>query len=99
MTDAQWKVRLKQISSESLWEDRAFRKECVTQGIVTFIREYPSCKCYTIRYRGLYVASLFGGIEDKYKLMTMWNVIRISEQLLKAERFVKGIEGVENESN
>ena len=98
MTDAQWKIRLEQISNKSQWEDRIFRKECVTQGIVTFNR-VGECKCFTVRYRNLYVASLFGGIEDKYKLMTMWNVIRIAEQLLKAEQFAKGIEGVKHESN
>ena len=39
MTDAQWKVKLEQISAESKWNDRAFRKWCVTQNIVTFNRD------------------------------------------------------------
>ena len=92
MTKAQWEVRLEQISAESMWDDRIFRKECVTQKIVTFNRVKDS-RYYTVRYRYLYVASLFGDYTDKYKLMTMWNVVRIAEQLLKA------VEGVQHESN
>lgn len=99
MTDAQWEARLEQITAESRYEYRAFRKECVTQGIVKFSNEDDVCKCYTVRYRGLYVATLWGDTTDKYKLTTMWNVIRTAEQLLKAEQFVKGIEGVKHESN
>lgn len=99
MTDAQWEVRLSHVHAKSQWEDRTFRKECVTQGIVKFSNEDDVCKCYTVRYRGLYVATLWGDTTDKYKLMTMWNVIRTAEQLLKAEQFVKGIEGVKHESN
>lgn len=92
MTDAQWKVKLEQISAESKWNDRAFRKECVTQNIVTFNRD-KDCRYYTVRYRYLYVATLFGDYTDKYKLMTMWNVVRIAEQLLKA------VEGVKHDCN
>ena len=92
MTKAQWEVRLEQISAESMWDDRIFRKECVTQKIVTFNRVKDS-RYYTVRYRYLYVASLFGDYTDKYKLMTIWNVVRIAEQLLKA------VEGVKHESN
>ena len=91
MTDAQWKARLEQITAESRYEYRAFRKECVTQGIVTFNRNKDD-RYYTVRYRYLYVATLFGDNTDKYKLMTMWNVVRIAEQLLKA------VEGVKHES-
>ena len=99
MTDAQWKEDVKRISENAKYENRKFRKECVTQGIVKFSNEDDVCKCYTVRYRGLYVATPWGDTTDKYKLMTMWNVIRIAEQLLKAEQFVKGIEGVKHESN
>lgn len=92
MTDAQWKVRVKQIAYESQWEDRAFRKKCVTQGIVTFGIEEGGTY-YTVKYRDRYVTLLFGDKEDKLKLKAVWNVIRIAEQLIKE------VEGVENESN
>ena len=92
MTEAQWKVRLEQISAESKWDDRDFRKKCVTQKIVTFSRDKDS-RYYTVRYRYLYVASLFGDYTDKYKLMTMWNVVRIAEETIEK------IEGVKHESN
>jgi len=39
----------------------------------------------------LYVATLFGDYTDKYKLMTMWNVVRIAEETIEK------IEGVKHE--
>ena len=92
MTDAQWKVRLEQISAESKWDDRDFRKKCVTQKIVTFSHDKDS-RYYTVWYRYLYVATLFGDYTDKYKLMTMWNVVRIAEETIEK------IEGGTHESN
>ena len=82
MTDAQWKVRVKQITYESQWEDRAFRKKCVTQGIVTFSKE-GGLTYYTVRYRDRYVTMLFGDVEEKLKLKAVWNVIRRAEQFIK----------------
>ena len=39
MTDAQWKVEAKSISTNANYKLRKFRKECVTQGIVEFVRD------------------------------------------------------------
>lgn len=93
MTDAQWKERLLRIAYESQWADREFRKKCVTLGIVTFLRETPTRRWYTVRYRGRYITTLFGDVEDKSKLLTMWSVIRTAEQLIEE------VEGVKHESN
>ena len=92
MTDKQWKERLIHIAEESRYEDRNFRKKCVTQGIVSFDRE-DNDRFYTVRYRSSYVATLFGDFTDRYKLMTMWNVVRIAEETIEK------IEGVKHESN
>ena len=98
MTDAQLEVKSKQSHAEFCYEYRAFRKKCVTQGIVTFSRDYDIAY-YIVRYRGMYVTYLYGNAEDKSKLRAVWNVIHTAEQLLKAEQFAKGIEGVKHESN
>lgn len=93
MTDAQWKVKLEQVSSDSRYKYRAFRKECVTQGIVTFGREDGS-SFITVRYRDRYVATLFLGKKtDKAILLAVWNTI------YTAEETIKKIEGVKHESN
>lgn len=92
MTDAQWKARLEQITAESQYEYRAFRKECVTQGIVTFSRENGS-PLITVRYRDRYVATLFGEKADKRILLAVWNTI------FTAEETIEKIEGVKHESN
>ena len=91
MTEAQWKVRLKQISASQI-DDRTFRKACVTRGIVKFHRD-EGMYYYTVRYRGRYVMMLFGDKEDELKLMAMWNSIRVAEELINR------IEGVIHESN
>ena len=91
MTDAQWKARLEQITAESRYEYRAFRKECVTQGIVTFGRENVS-PFITVRYRDRYVATLFGETTDKRILLAVWNTI------FTAEKTIEKIEGEKYES-
>ena len=89
MTDAQWKVRSKQISDDAGYELRKFRKECVTQGIVMFVRD-----CfYEVTYRGHFVCYLYGDSEDNSKLRAAWNVIQIAEETIEK------IEGVKHESN
>lgn len=91
MTDAQWKVKFKQLSSESLYKYRVFRKKCVTQGIVTFEREYGS-SFITVRYRERYVTTLFLGTKtNKAILLVVWNTI------FTAEETIKKIEGVKHE--
>ena len=90
MTDAQWKARLEQISAESKYEYRAFRKKCVTQGIVTFGRENGS-QFIIVRYRDRYVATLFREITDKRILLAVWNTI------FTAEETIKKIEGVKHD--
>ena len=92
MTDAQWKERLEQITAESQYKYRAFRKECVTQGIVTFGRENGS-QFITVRYRDIYVATLFREKTDKRILLAVWNTISTAEETIKK------IEGVKHESN
>lgn len=87
MTDAQWKARLEQITAESRYEYRAFRKECVTQGIVTFSLENES-PFITVRYRDRYVATLFREKTDKRILLAVWNTI------FTAEKAIEKIEGV-----
>ena len=92
MTDAQWKARLEQITAESKYEYRAFRKKCVTQGIVTFGRENGS-QFIIVRYRDRYVATLFRETTDKRILLAVWNTI------FTAEETIEKIEGVKHESN
>lgn len=90
MTDAQWKAKCKEITKDALYRDRKFRKECVTQGIVKFIRSY---NFYKVEYRGEYVCYLFvNSGEEKLKLKAVWNVIKISEKIIEK------IEGEKHES-
>ena len=91
MTDAQWKVRLDQITDESHYEYRAFRKKCVTQGIVTFSRENGS-SYYTMRYRDRYVTMLWGESYEKIVLAAAWCTISTAEETIEK------IEGVKHES-
>lgn len=92
MTDAQWKVRLEQITAESKYEYRAFRKKCVTQGIVTIRREDGS-PYYIMRYRDRYVTMLWGDSYEEIVLKAAWNTI------FTAEETIEKIEGVKHESN
>lgn len=82
MTDAQWKVEVQHTTVELHFKERAFRKKCVTQGLVTIGRENGS-RYYTVRYRDRYVCTLFNDIGDRLILSAAWNVIEISEQLMK----------------
>lgn len=92
MTDAQWEVRLEQITAENNYEYRAFRKKCVTQGIVTFSRENGS-SYYIMRYRDRFVTSLWGFSYEEIVLAAVWCTI------CTAEETIKKIEGVKHESN
>lgn len=82
MTDSQLKVKAEQSNAEFRYEDRAFRKKCVIQGIVTFDRDSDS-SYHIVMYRGRYVTMLFGDEDDKSKLRAVWNVIRTAERLIK----------------
>ena len=84
MTVAQSKVKSEQAQTEYRYEYRAFRKKCVTQGIVTFNRDYDG-SYYLVRYRGMYVTMLFGDEDDKSKLRAVWNVIRTAERLMESK--------------
>ena len=90
MTDAQWEVEAKRISANANHELRKFRKECVTQGIVMFVRDL---NFYEVTYRGHFVCYLYGNSEDNSKLRAAWNTIKI------AEVTIEKIEGVKHESN
>ena len=90
MTDAQWKVKSNQISDDVNYGLRKFRKECVTQGIVTFGRENGS-PLITVRYRDRYVATLFRKKTDKRILLAVWNTI------FTAEETIEKIEGVKHD--
>ena len=92
MTDAQWKIRIEQITAENHYEYRAFRKKCVTQGIVTFSRENGS-PYYIMRYRDRFVTSLWGESYEKIVLSAVWNTIEYAEETIEK------IEGVKHESN
>lgn len=91
MTDAQWKERSKQISADVNYEFREFRKKCVTQGIVEFVRE-DGHFFYEMKYRGCFVCTMLNGSEMRLKLCAVWNTIKIAET-------IKKIEGVKHESN
>lgn len=90
MTDAQWKVKCVQMYDERHYEYRAFRKKCVTQGIVTFSRENGS-PYYNMRYRDRYVTFLCGDSYEKLVLSAVWNTIEYAEETIKK------IEGVKHE--
>ena len=89
MTDAQWKAKCKEITEDALYRKRKFRKKCVTQDIVKFIRCY---NFYELQYRGKHVCYLFGNSsEEKIKLQAIWSIIKISEEVIRK------IEGVKHE--
>ena len=92
MTDAQLKVEVQKTNAEHLYKERAFRKKCVTQGIVTFSREKGDTY-YIFRYRDRFVCTLFNDYAEGRILMATWNVIEVAENLLKK------VKGVEHESN
>ena len=76
MTNAQWKVKIEQASADANYERRNFRKECVTQGIVEFVRDR---NFYQMKYRGQFVCYLYGNGEESLKLLAVWNTIKIAE--------------------
>ena len=90
MTDAQWKVEAKRISTNANYKLRKFRKECVTQGVVEFVRDISF---YEMKYRGHFVCYLYGSGEESLKLLAVWNTIKIAEETIEK------IEGVKHESN
>ena len=90
MTDAQWKAKCKEITEDAFYRERKFRKKCVSQDIVKFIRCY---NFYELQYRGKHVFYLFGNSgEEKIKLQAVWNIIKI------AEKIIEKIEGEKHES-
>lgn len=89
MTDAQWKAKSKEITEEALYRERKFRKKCVTQGIVKFIRSY---NFYELQYRGKHIFYLLGNsVEEKIKLRAVWKIIKIAEET------IRNIEGVKHD--
>ena len=91
MTDAQWEVKSNQISDSVHYELRKFRKKCVTQGIVKFVRDV---NFYQMKYRKQFVCYLYGNkVEDRKKLRAAWYAIQIAEETIEK------IEGVKHESN
>lgn len=90
MTDAQWKVESKRISDNLNYERRRFRKECITQGIVEFVRR-NGCFNYEMLYRGCFVCTLYKDEGEYLKLLAVWNTIAIAEETIKK------IEGVKHE--
>ena len=90
MTDAQWKAKCKEIIEDALYRERKFRKKCVSQDIVKFIR----CQnFYELQYRGKHVCYLFGNsVEEKIKLQAVWDIIKIAEEIIRK------IEGEKHES-
>ena len=90
MTDAQWKVKTKQITKDVDYKLRKFRKECVTRGIVKFVNDDGN---YELKYRETFVCYLYGSSEESLKLLAVWNTIKIAEETIEK------IEGVKHESN
>ena len=82
MTDAQLKVKCVQLSDESHYEYRKFRKKCVTLGIVKFVRKINSLY-YEMYYRGRYVCTLYKNEGEYLKLLAVWNTIAIAEKQSK----------------
>ena len=82
MTDAQWKVESKRISDNLKYERRRFRKECITQGIVEFVRR-NGCFNYEMLYRGCFVCTLYKDEGEYLKLLAVWNTIAIAEKQSK----------------
>ena len=90
MTNAQWKVNSDKMTSESSWGYRGFRKKCVEQGIVEFVKDF---NFYELQYRGKHVCYLFGNSgEEKIKLQAIWSIIKIAEEVIRK------IEGEKHES-
>jgi len=92
LTDAQLRVRCKQIIADVDYERRKFRKKCVTLGIVEFTRKYDRIY-YEVYYRGRFICTLYNDKEDDLKLLAVWNTITIAEETIKK------IEGVKHEGN
>ena len=90
MTDAQWKAKCKESTEDALYRERKFRKKCVSQDIVKFIR----CQnFYKLQYRGKHVCYLFGNsVEEKIKLRAVWDIIKIAAEIIRK------IEGEKHES-
>ena len=82
MTDAQWKVRAKQISDDVGYEFREFRKKCVTQGIVKFVKEDEHI-FYAMKYRGIFVCTIYHNDYETLKMCAVWNTIKIAETIKK----------------
>ena len=76
MTRAQMEEKIEQDVANSNYEKRKFRKKCVTQGIVEFVRKYSF---YEMKYRGRFICYISGHSEEDLKLMAVWNVINIAE--------------------
>lgn len=89
MTKAQMKEKINQDVANLNYEKRKFRKKCVTQGIVMFVRDL---NFYEVTYRGHFVCYLYGNSEDNSKLRAAWNTIKIAEETIEK------IEGVKHES-
>lgn len=89
MTETQRQEKIKLLSADASYKFRKFRKECVTQGIVEFIRDNNSL--YKMKYRGSFVCYLY--CVDKLKLMAVWNTI------ITAEKTFERIGGINYESN
>ena len=87
MTYAQCKAKCKEITEDALYRERKFRKKCVTQDIVKFIR----CQnFYELQYRGKHVCYLFGNSgEEQIKLLAIWSIIKISEEIIRKIEGVK----------
>ena len=87
MTYAQCKAKCKEITEDALYRERKFRKKCVTQDIVKFIRCY---NFYELQYRGKHVCYLFGNSgEEQIKLLAIWSIIKISEEIIRKIEGVK----------
>ncbi len=90
MTDAQLIESSIQKLNDVNYERRKFRKECVTRGIVEFVR-IKGRLFYEMHYRGCYVCTIFKDKPMFLTLMIVWNAIRI------AEKTIKKIEGVKHD--
>lgn len=88
MTNSQWKVESKRISDNLNYERRRFRKECVTRGIVEFVRR-KGCFNYEMLYRGCFVCTLYKYEGEYLKLLAVWNIIAIAEETIEKIEGVK----------
>ena len=82
MTNAQMKVNHDKMNSEYSWGFRRFRKKCVEQGIVEFVRR-NGCFNYEMLYRGRFVCTLYKDEGEYLKLLAVWNTIAIAEKQSK----------------